>query len=260
MASGFYVLFSQEPALEKRVRKALSTQATLRSCADWRSFERLHGLARCSVVVARWLESGQLLPRLSAVKARRPLNPIVLVTSSDRENARCLKDLTVEEVVWTDELEAQLLVAVKRAEGTGLLEATASTVEQCDHLPPKLREALALVCRSWPPMRSVAQLARAVHRDRSTLWEHWTAVVGRGDDHPRLEDFLGWAILLRAAALKAPGITWQAVGEALSVHEQRIGRTARRLAGVSLRELESLGRSAILRQFVDFCQIGRAHV
>jgi len=89
------------------------------------------------------------------------LNPIVLVTSSDRENARCLKDLTVEEVVWTDELEAQLLVAVKRAEGTGLLEATAGTVEQCDHLPPKLREALALVCRSWPPMRSVAQLARA---------------------------------------------------------------------------------------------------
>src|SRR5690606_33783353 len=96
-----------------------------------------------------------------------PLNPIVLVTSSDRENACCLMDLTVEEVVWTDELEAQLLVAVKRAEGTGLLEATASTVEQCDHLPPKLREALALVCRSWPPMRSVAQLARAVPPDRS---------------------------------------------------------------------------------------------
>jgi len=194
-----------------------------------------------------------LLPRLSAVKAKRPLNPIVLVTSSDRENARFLKDFTVEEVVWTEELEAELLVAIRRAEGTGLLEATASTIERSDHLPPKLREALALVCRSRPPVRSVAQLARAVNRDRSTLWEHWTAVVGRGDDHPRLEDFLGWVILLRSAALKAPGMTWQAVGEALSVHEQRIGRTARRLARVSLRELECLGSSAILRRFVDFC-------
>ena len=84
---------------------------------------------------------------------------------------------------------------------------------------------------------------------RRTLWYHWRRALADGSTTLRLEDFLDWLLVLRAAGRKTSNRGWHYVAESLGVHEHTIARLAKNLAGLSLSELGFVDRQSLLRRF-----------
>ncbi|HEX7091179.1 MAG TPA: hypothetical protein VF192_13645 [Longimicrobiales bacterium] len=247
-AHGTLALYCGDREVLNRLRGALAPGPAIVAADDWKTFQRASGGAVCSIVVLPWLDEAGAAAQLASLKERSPLQPLVLVTQKDAENLRLLKELSVEEIVWLHEAERELWGAIGRARASSLLRQMASAVEKAEHLPPKLRFALSHAFRSERPVRSVIELAAAVGCDRRTLWRHWRD--GLGPDHPLLPGhFLDWLLLLRASGLKAPGQKWSAVAHQLGVHEHTVARLAKRLAGLSLRDVAAGGQPLIARLF-----------
>jgi hypothetical protein len=126
--------------------------------------------------------------------------------------------------------------------------AVGSELRAADHLPRKLREALALACEGEPPIRTVERLAVRVGCDRRTLWNQWKQSLGR-DTELRLQDFLHWLLLLRAAGFKTAELSWADVADAVGVHPHTLGRLARQLTGRNLRDLGAGSPASVLARF-----------
>jgi len=123
-----------------------------------------------------------------------------------------------------------------------------TALRQAGHLPPRLREALALACDERRAIRTVEKLAAAAGCDRRTLWTHWKTAVGPNADL-RLQDFLHWLLLLRAAHRKTPRLAWAEVADEIGIHPHTLSRLARQLTGWSLREMAEGGHPALARRF-----------
>jgi transcriptional regulator GlxA family with amidase domain len=123
-----------------------------------------------------------------------------------------------------------------------------TALREAAHLPPRLREALALACDERRAIRTVEKLAAAAGCDRRTLWTHWKSAVGPDADL-RLQDFLHWLLLLRAAHLKTPRLAWAEVADEVGIHPHTLSRLARQLTGWSLREMADGGHAALSRRF-----------
>lgn len=219
----------------------------------WPQFRRAMASASVAVVVLPRLVAQDLraLRALRAPRLARWLVPVVLVTSSEPDNARYLKDVTVAEVVWLDEADRELWPAVRRAaNGHGSPRTRlADEIRMNERLPLQLRRALEYACRSERPITSIVALARAVGCGRSTLGRQWRRVVGTGRDR-RLEDFLDWILLARAVERKAPDRSWEQVADNLRLYKSVLARVARRLTGHTLGDLNrdgSLVFAALLR-------------
>lgn len=244
-------LYSADPKQVPRLRSALRSPRDMVAVTDWDQFQRVLPGARCSVVHVDHLDTACELPRLSAMRARHPRHPVVLVTRWDLENARHLKDVSVEEVIWMPEVDRGLRPAVDRAcsRTPNPVHCLALVFESAEHLPRGLREALAHACRSEQPVRSVNELATAAGRNRRTLWHQWNRTLG-GTPGLRLQDFLHWLLLLRALAAKTPERSWASVAEALKLSPQTLWRYARDLTGRTLPALEE-AEGEVLSHFQD---------
>lgn len=241
-------IYCADPALMARLPGALPMSMDLLRCSDWEAFERAAAAAVCSVIAIPWLAESGVLPKFRSFKLRSSLQPTILITEKDADNLRHLEDVKVEELVWMHEFERELWAAVSRARATSLLRQMASSFEEAKRLPPKLRAALVHAFRSDEPISSVSGLAALVGCDRRTLWRYWRKGFG---NPPPLQptDFVDWLLLLRAAGLKVPGRKWAAVAAELGIHEHTIARVARRLAGMTLRDLAGGGMPFIARLF-----------
>jgi hypothetical protein len=124
----------------------------------------------------------------------------------------------------------------------------AAAFRRAAHLPPRLREALALACDDRRAIRTVEKLAAAAGCDRRTLWTHWKQSVGRRSTL-RLQDFLHWVLLVRAAHRKTASRPWSDVAEEIGIHPHTLGRLARQLTGRSLRELSTTGHVTLAQSF-----------
>lgn len=124
----------------------------------------------------------------------------------------------------------------------------AGALRAADHVPPKLREALARAAEGERPIRTVEKLAGTAGCDRRTLWNQWKQAVGR-DAPVRLQDFLHWLLLLRATSGKGAGRPWAEVADEVGVHPHTLGRLARQLTGHTLRELSSGGAALVRARF-----------
>jgi hypothetical protein len=172
---------------------------------------------------------------------------MVVVTSKDADNARLLKDLHTDEVVWLQDLERDLPRAVRGAESRGVLQRVASEIERSQLSPPLLRSALAQACRSGQPVQSVHALAAIAGRDRRTLARLWrVSLSGTGF---RLKDFLDWLLIVRALSRKHHRVSWAAIATELGVHEHTLARAVHRLLGVRLGELGNCGELAVAERF-----------
>jgi transposase-like protein len=250
------VLYADDRSTLTRVSAALPPEPPAVLTDDWAQVERTLPDASCSVVLIEWLHSSADMPRLRAFKSRHPTHPVILVTRWDPENARRLKDVSVEEVVWLREVERELPGVVHRScrRDFHFLRCLAVPFEEAEHLPPTLRGALAYACRSEVPVASVKQLAAAMGCDRRTLWHQWSRGVD-GQSTLRLQDFLHWLLLVRAVGMKVPGQSWAQVAEELGVHPHTLGRLARQLTGRTLRETCEKGDEVPLlfrERVVDF--------
>ncbi len=126
--------------------------------------------------------------------------------------------------------------------------ALAAELRRSEHLPARLRQALALACDSERPICTVGKLATMAGCDRRTLWNQWRNTVGR-EAPVRLEDFLHWQLLLRAMTIKEPTMAWADVADRLGVHPHTVARLARQLAGRTLRELSACSASTVGAEF-----------
>lgn len=214
----------------------------------WSTFERLLPTSRCGVLVIERLHLSIEFQRLCALRRERDECPIVLVTRPEPESLRLLKDLVVEEVLWLQELRHNLPMTVQRASIRHPLGAIAAEIQAVTSLGPRLRFALVEACRSNMPVHSVVDLASRCDCDRRTLWRAWNA-SGRPGNHIRLEDVLGWIILIHAISIRTSGRGWSAVAAQLAINERRIYRLSERLLHVPLCQASEIGSRELVTRF-----------
>jgi AraC-like DNA-binding protein len=123
----------------------------------------------------------------------------------------------------------------------------AAELREAAHLPPRLREALALACDERRGIRTVERLASVAGCDRRTLWTHWKSAVG-ADADLRLQDFVHWLLLLRATQRKTAELAWADVADEVGIHPHTLSRLARQLTGGSLRDLAASGHAGLTRR------------
>jgi AraC-like DNA-binding protein len=240
-----FALYVSDSRFSERLCRALQASKAVPS-ADWPHFERAAESAECSVIVIGWLSVPEV-DRLMAFKSRHPLHPVVLVTRGDMQNARQLKAVQVEEVIWLEEMDHELSGAVSRTCTLSHHRSFCEAMSDADYLPGCLAPALARACSAEPPLRTVQKLATLVGCDRRTLWQHWRAVTD--GEELRLQDVLHWLLLLRATSQKTPGRSWATVADELGVHPQTLGRISQQLTGHSLRELAGRRQGEMVDRF-----------
>lgn len=238
-------LYVPESRYRPRIQRAVQTSKAAYA-EEWTTFERAALAAECSVVLFLWLHTPEV-HRLLAFKRRNPLHPVILVTRGDMQNARQLKSVQVEEVIWLDEVDRELNGAVGRTCTLSHQRTFCEAMKDADYLPGCLGHALATACGAEPPLRTVQKLAKVAGCDRRTLWQQWKLAM---DGSPlRLQDVLHWFLLLRATSLKTPGRSWAAVAADLGMHPQTLGRLSQQLAGISLRTLAVKGHGELVDSF-----------
>lgn len=231
-----------------RLKGSIPTGETMVPTDCWRTFQRSVGTRESLVIVLPGEVTAEQIERLATLQRRLPYHPLVLAVDRDAENLRRLSHLRVSEMIWTEELDRQLWPTLRRARTRGALRRFAGEFEAADWIPARLRDALAAACRSATPVFSVAQLAARVCRDRRTLWRLWQSAFGP-EPPLRLQDFVHWILLIRAASLRSTGLRWGAVASDLGVHEHTIARLARGLAGLNLRDVAAGGPAEVTRRF-----------
>jgi hypothetical protein len=249
------VLFASTPALGTALHSVLTPSYSVCIADHWWQVEASSPTSWCAVVAIDQLEDSAAFQHLCAFKTRVPAFPVVLVTARDADNARHLKHLVLEEVLWNCEAAAQLRTVVEGMRGRSLFAGLVRELEAAPRLGTHLRTALVYACTSAVPVRSVGTLARAVGRNRCTLAREWRRVMGIRSA-PRLEDFLDWVVLLRALELRARGRKWAAVADDADVHPQTLSRIAVRLGGDSLAALAEVGPERLMERFrsaLDAC-------
>jgi hypothetical protein len=236
--------------LAGRAAEALHPAFTVERTVDWRAFECALPRSRCGLAVIECLDYTGEFGQLRLLKQRAVRHPLILITRRDPESLRLLKDITLEEVIWPSELNQMLLVAVQRACGNSLFSHIADEIQRMASLHPRVRAALALACGAAIPFTSVGDLAAAARCDRRTLWRAW-AVSPPARTALRLEDLVGWILLIRAASMKSSGRGWSAIASEFKVSQRRLLRLSERLAGVSLSRLAVLGPDHLYQRFRD---------
>jgi AraC-like DNA-binding protein len=186
--------------------------------------------------------------RLRAEARGTPRSPLVLVAPRTALGDALGRSLAVDEVVAKRDADRLLLPAISRATGAAYLRDVGARVQVAQNLPVRLRVALAHACHSAEPVTEVADLAGRVGCDRSTLTRQWHRATQPGDAM-RLDEVLGWLVLLRAVARRPPGRKWASVATEVGTSERTLARAARQHIGLSLRALTSFDFDALTRAF-----------
>lgn len=235
---------------ERQVARLYSALAGIpvQRSETWTLFIEMVAVSACAVVMADWLTGNPAVQRLEALRVQYPNKPLVLVTRKDADNARLLRRVEIEEVVWTEDIEHALGGAIDRARHTSVFEDIAARIEGATQLYGKLRSGLAYVFRSPNPIRTVEALAFTLGCDRRTLWRLW-ANTKRADAGLRLQDIIDWNLLLHACIRRAQMNSWVGIAAEFGIHEHTLARSAKRLTGLSLRDLAAAGPKGILAMF-----------
>jgi hypothetical protein len=232
-----------------RIAAALGSGEPVVWAEHWEEFERVLPFATCAIVVLGWLRGSDLdARRLGSLKERHPLRPMVLVTSKDADNARALRSMAIDEVVWLSEIEAGLWPAVRRARASVVRQHLTGAIDRALLLDRPLQRAIRYACNAERPVRSIGQLAAACGCDRRTLWRHWHQAVSARETL-RLEDVLDWLLLLYAIGRKTPAQSWSNVAAELQIHPHTLSRIAARLTDRPLRKLASSDQIPLTLQF-----------
>jgi hypothetical protein len=239
--------------------------AALRSVysVEWtvnlRAFEWALPRSRCGLAVIERLDCAGEFGELRLLKARAVHHPLILVTRRHPESLRLLKDIILDDVIWPSELDQLLLLSVQRACGQNLFKHIADDIQATPGIHPRVRAALALACWVTTPVTSVEALAAAVRCDRRTLWRAWASTPG-ARPATRLEDLVGWILLIRAVSLKSGGRGWNSIASEFRVSQRRLLRLSERLAGLSLSRLAALGPDHLYERFRGEMLSGSASV
>lgn len=240
-------IYSENADLADRVRRCVEESWPTEVVAAWEAFRKLFPDVDTGVL-ATVEPAPDLFGRMQSLKELHPLTPLVLVTRRDARTLRRLKDVRLEEVVWTGELETEIRPSVERAEAERRFREIGNRLSSAGQLSPVLRAALVRAVQRRPPPVSVANLAAEVDRDRRTLWHHWTGAFPDDSDLTP-KGFLDWVLLLRAVVEQSGGRSWQRVAGELGVHTRTLRRIADRRLGISLNEIDASERDRFFERF-----------
>jgi hypothetical protein len=199
-------------------------------------FERALSTANGCVIVARGTEDRELLARLPRLRNAVPTVPLVVVTTSRAALPEHIA-MVADRVIWLGDVVTALPPALRGAVGRRFTRRFLIAIQSAT-IPPYLRAALELACKSEGAIRSVSELASRVPCHRRTLDYQWRQVT-HGHGSLRLEDFLGWLTLIAAFDRRTRRSAWSLVASDLHVHEHTLARHAKRLVGRSLSQLHS---------------------
>jgi hypothetical protein len=233
-----------------RAEEALRSVYTVERTVDWRAFECALPRSRCGLAVIEWLDHAGEFGQLRLLKERAAHHPLILITRREPESLRLLKDIVLDDVIWPSELSQLLLGAVQRACGQNLFRHIADEIQGMSALHPRVRAALVHACAAGIPFTSVEALAAAVRCDRRTLWRAWASSPA-ARPATRLEDLVGWILLIRAVSMKSSGRGWSAIASEFKVSQRRLLRLSERLAGLSLSRVALLGPDHLYARFRD---------
>jgi hypothetical protein len=241
-------MYCPDSSLAVDLRFSAPTGAAAMPTACWDTFQRSAACRDSLVAVLPGDVTTDQVRRLAMLQREHPDHPLVLAVDPNAENLRRLSRLEVAEMIWLEELNRKLWPALRQARTDGALHRFARRFEEADWITARLRKALAAGCRSVPPPCNVAQLAALVRRDRRTLWRIWQDTFGPTPPL-RLQNFVQWLLLIRAATLRSTGLRWTVVAHDMSIHEDTIARMAKKLAGMDLRQVAAGGPVEVTRHF-----------
>jgi len=207
-----FAVLCRELQLERLIRQSLPPSSHLAIFAGWPEFEHAAARADCAIAVVPWLDEAAAISGLRALKQRAQDVPLILVTHSDPANSRLLKDVKVDDVVWINEVRPRLTATIEKLSGATFLSKVAREAERASHLPPIVRELIAMACRHEGTLPTETVVARALGVSRTTLWREWQKTA---PENVRLEDFFDWLLLLRAFARRWAAKSWAAAAREL---------------------------------------------
>ncbi|MXX55058.1 MAG: hypothetical protein F4106_04660 [Gemmatimonadetes bacterium] len=200
------------------------------------------------------LEAEDLPPVLGVLRVitrEHPLLPVILVIEQGSPDLQRLASITVEAVLFRHQIVARLPAALKSSVGTTAgVRALAEAYIRNEAIAPSVRRLVTCALTAVPPPRTVQHLARLLNSDPSTVRRHWRRGVN-SHGIQRVKDLLDWLVLLYAASVKRPHLSWQLVAERIGTHEKTLRRLAARLTGETLGSVGSAGPERLLRRFAD---------
>jgi hypothetical protein len=244
-----YALYSLDQVVLQRVRDALPPDESGLATDSWPEFARAATRADCLIVAHRWLSRDAVSALHDVVLGFSPV-PVILITTKDADNARFALRSGATRIVWLGEIHRECQALLRGVHTNLVLSRAAILLDRSPRLSKLLRAALTHVCRAERPVRGVGDLAALLHRDRRTLWRHWHRANG-GTRSLRLEDFLGWVLVVHAAYLKSACRSWADVARGLGTHEHTLARTATRLVGITLSQLAESTREEVENGFLE---------
>jgi hypothetical protein len=235
--------YSTYPAIQKIIRASAGADVVIAS--DWRQVQKRIGDASCLIIHLEPLHS-ETLGNFCLLKARLALLPVVAIAEHQPTVAIALRDVVIEELIWTQNVSQQLQPSVQHALSKARFNRIATAVRANIHLTHVTRDFLTTALLARKPFRTIEDVAVALGVNSKTIHNHWHE-SGVADLSPK--NFLDWIILLRADALRASGLSWSAVTSRTGVHQHTLARAARRLTGRPLSSVISSSSSTIEAEF-----------
>jgi hypothetical protein len=214
---------------------------------NWTDLEQRVNVTSACVLGVVDLADASTRERIRHLRKRFVWTPLILVTSLNAANARWLKDIDVDDIVWCDCVNQALGPAVEAAAARPVVTSIAGWIEAHPLLDRRLKTALVAACLAEPPLRWIKRdVARAAHTSVSTLESLWRSVYGSNEAHS-LRRFLLWMRLLWAIERAQQGAKVAAIAHDLGVDTRTVSRTATLLTGKSFGALKSEDPAALLR-------------
>jgi hypothetical protein len=190
---------------------------------------------------------------IDRIRIDAPSLPLGLITSGRRQNSRRTGPVKLDDIVWLEDAERDLLPAVAAA------TAVVSTVERLARIigeksacgsGGRVPHTLIQVCRSVPPVPTVGGVAKLAILCEPSLRQKIRAFFG---NRPRAASrFLAWLLILSAYDLGRRGLERARIVERLDIDPSTLRREIRQLTGRTMAEfLEQAPRPVLRRALED---------
>jgi hypothetical protein len=227
-----YQLYCINSRKERQILSLLSRTLDIQVQTSWKDFVAQSQEATCSILGTDDLASRSVRRRLFPFCLTPTLRPLVLVTTFNEVNAKALKDLCIDEVVWDHRLDADLLDSVLSSNKREYMIVLADAIQRNDRLPDQLRDALVTACISPHPIRSQKELMEYVNCHRTTLLRQWRSVDKSASN---LKTVLDWILLVRATLLRTQVRSWKEVARTIGTSQSNLSAIAGRLTHTPLK-------------------------
>lgn len=231
-----------------KLRDVLSREESLSLTRSWSRFVELAPGASGCIVWLHRLDAPTALA-LRSFREENRSTPTILITRLDSASARLLLQVPVHEVIWDDEVDAELTRAVS------LLTERRAKKLFCDGLAglglPKRAHDLMLLALNDSPPSSVGEWAKRSGRTHSSLWRVWRQHI----DELSPMDFLDIVHAVSALDILMAGGTMKRAAIELRLSRRSLSRKFARRFGACPQELRVGTPQSAINQAIQLVRV-----